>query len=191
MPPSASSKRPTRSALASVKAPLTWPKSSLSNTPSDTPPALTVTIGFAARPDTEWIARATRPLPVPFSPVISTLASEGPTRAIICEHGLHRPRLRDQRGLTLAAAAQQRIFRLEALAVAERPAQLGLRAQDREQARVLPRLLDEVAGAAAHGLDGDVDAAPGGHHDDRQRGSSARRWLSRSSPSWPDVVSRA
>ena len=52
VPPSASSKRPTRSILASVNAPLTWPNSSLSNTPSDTPPALTVTIGFVERPET-------------------------------------------------------------------------------------------------------------------------------------------
>ena len=43
VPPSASSKRPMRSALASVKAPFTWPNSSLSNTPSARPPALTVT----------------------------------------------------------------------------------------------------------------------------------------------------
>ena len=37
VPPSASSKRPTRSARASVNAPFTWPNSSLSNTPSDEP----------------------------------------------------------------------------------------------------------------------------------------------------------
>ena len=36
---------------------------------------------FAARAETACMARATSPLPVPFSPVISTLASEGPTRA--------------------------------------------------------------------------------------------------------------
>ena len=47
VPPSASSKRPTRSVLASVKAPLTWPNSSLSKTPSERPPALTVTSGRA------------------------------------------------------------------------------------------------------------------------------------------------
>ena len=80
MPPSASSKRPTRSVLASVKAPFTWPNSSLSKTPSDSPPALTVTSPLPARPDTAWIACATVPLPVPFSPVTRTLASDGPTR---------------------------------------------------------------------------------------------------------------
>ena len=38
---------PTRSVFASVNAPFTWPNSSLSNTPSDRPPALTVTSGLA------------------------------------------------------------------------------------------------------------------------------------------------
>ncbi len=47
VPPSASSKRPTRSAFASVNAPLTWPNSSLSKTPSERPPAFTVTSGPA------------------------------------------------------------------------------------------------------------------------------------------------
>ena len=47
VPPSASSKRPTRSVFASVNAPFTWPNSSLSNTPSDRPPALTVTSALA------------------------------------------------------------------------------------------------------------------------------------------------
>ena len=41
MPPSASSNRPARSALASVNAPFTWPNISLSNTLSGSPPALT------------------------------------------------------------------------------------------------------------------------------------------------------
>ena len=40
MPPSASSKRPTRSVFASVNAPFTWPNSSLSNTPSERPPSV-------------------------------------------------------------------------------------------------------------------------------------------------------
>ncbi len=85
--PSASSKRPMRSALASVNAPRTWPNSSLSKTPSAMPPAFTVTIGRVARGDTAWSACATRLLPVPFSPLMSTLASDGPTRAITSSTG--------------------------------------------------------------------------------------------------------
>ena len=42
---------------------------------------------------------------------------------------------------------------------------LGLFANRGEQALVVPGLLDEIAGAAAHGFDREVDAAPGGHHD--------------------------
>ena len=51
------------------------------------PPALTVTIGRLARGDTACSACATRLLPVPFSPVMSTLASDGPTRATISSTG--------------------------------------------------------------------------------------------------------
>jgi len=87
VPPSAISKRPTRSVLASVNAPFTWPKSSLSKTPSERPPAFTVARGREERRDTAWRARATVPLPVPFSPVMSTFASEGPTRAMSCNTG--------------------------------------------------------------------------------------------------------
>jgi hypothetical protein len=67
-----------------VNAPRTWPNSSLSNTPSETPPEFTITIGRDARLDTACSARATTPLPVPFSPSTRTFASEGPTREITC-----------------------------------------------------------------------------------------------------------
>ena len=39
----------------------------------------------------------------------------------------------------------------------------------REEVGVVPRLLDEVADAAAHRLDREVHRAPPGHHDDRQQ----------------------
>ena len=87
VPPSAISKRPTRSLLASVNAPFTWPNSSLSKTPSASPPVLTVTSGRVERSETECSVCATSPLPVPFSPVISTLASDGPTREITSSTG--------------------------------------------------------------------------------------------------------
>ena len=67
-----------------MNAPRTWPNSSLSKTPSETPPELTITIGRDARLDTACSARATTPLPVPFSPRIRTLASDGPTREMTC-----------------------------------------------------------------------------------------------------------
>ncbi len=49
-------------------------------------------------------------------------------------------------------------------------AELKLVFDDGEQARVVPRLGDEIARAAAHGFDGDIDGGPGGHDDDGQRG---------------------
>ena len=45
--------------------------------------------------------------------------------------------------------------------------QFDLGAQDRQQAFVLPRLLDEIASAAAHGFDGKSNVAPGRHDNDR------------------------
>ncbi len=38
----------------------------------------------------------------------------------------------------------------------------------RDEALVFPWLLDEVAGAALDAFDGEIDVAPGGHHDNRQ-----------------------
>ncbi len=82
------------------------------------------------------------------------------------EHGPHRRRFRDERGLVRALVAQQPVLGLEALAAAERAAQLHLRPDDGQNALVVPRLLDEVAGAAAHRLDREIDRAPRGHDDD-------------------------
>ena len=64
---------------------------------------------------------------------------------------------------------QRAVLGLEPLLAAQRARQLDLRAQDREQARVFPRFLDEVARAAPHRLDGHLHAAPCRHDDDGQR----------------------
>ena len=47
---------------------------------------------------------------------------------------------------------------------------LHLRPQHRQQSRVVPGLLDEVAGAAPHRLDRQIDATPRRHHHDGQSG---------------------
>src|SRR5947208_14533688 len=83
------------------------------------------------------------------------------------EHRLHSGRLGDQLGEALAA--QRTVFALELLAATQRPAELDLGAERGEQAAVVPRLLNEVARAAAHRLNRAVDTGPGGHHDDRGR----------------------
>ena len=68
-----------------------------------------------------------------------------------------------------ALAAQQRVLGLEPLPLAQRLAQFDLGPDDRQQPRVVPGLLDEVARAAPHRFDRDLDAAPRRHHDHRQR----------------------
>jgi hypothetical protein len=83
------------------------------------------------------------------------------------DHGPHRGRLRVQRGDPVKGEPR-RAFELPP--APERPAQLHLRAHDRQQPRVVPGLLHEVAGAAPHRFDGHLHGAPGRQHDDRQRG---------------------
>ena len=73
-----------RSTRASVKAPLTWPNSSLSAIPSASPPAFIVTSALPRRSLSACSHAATTSFPVPCSPVMSTLASEGATRSIVC-----------------------------------------------------------------------------------------------------------
>ena len=68
MPPSASSNLPLRAASAPVKAPFSWPNSSLSISSSGIAAQFTSTNGPSARRLCAWIARATSSLPVPFSP---------------------------------------------------------------------------------------------------------------------------
>jgi len=65
VPPSASSKRPTRRSIAPVNAPLTWPKSSLSTSPAEMALQLTLTSARSRRALRAWMARAISSLPVP------------------------------------------------------------------------------------------------------------------------------
>ncbi len=48
--------------------------------------------------------------------------------------------------------------------------QLELVAQDAEQARIVPWLLNEIVGAATHGLDREIDVGVRRHHDDGDLG---------------------
>ena len=67
-------------------------------------------------------------------------------------------------------AAQQPVLALESPGPPERAAELHLGANGGEQPVVVPGLLDEVTGAASHGLDRLLHAAPRGHHHGRQGG---------------------
>ena len=82
MPPSAVSSFPFFCATAPVNAPFSWPNSSLSSSVSVIAAQLIATNGFSARGLLRWMARATSSLPVPLSPVISTVESVGATRAM-------------------------------------------------------------------------------------------------------------
>ena len=81
VPPSASSKRPGREAAAPVKAPRSWPKSSLSRRASGSAAQFTGTKGRPARGPSSWMARATTSLPVPLSPRRRTVARLWATRS--------------------------------------------------------------------------------------------------------------
>ena len=80
VPPLAYSNLPTRSLEASVKAPFTWPKSSLSRMFSESAAQLRATKGLLFRGLFWWMAWATSSLPVPVSPCTSTVASVGAIR---------------------------------------------------------------------------------------------------------------
>ena len=64
---------------------------------------------------------------------------------------------------------KQLVLALEALATTKCAAELDLRSQDAEKTRVVPRLLYEIARAAAHRFHGELDAPPRGHDDDGKR----------------------
>ena len=80
MPPSACSKRPRRRLSAPVKAPFSWPNSSDSSSSLGMAEVFSAMNGLAARGECSCSARATSSLPVPDSPVISTVTLERDSR---------------------------------------------------------------------------------------------------------------
>ena len=79
VPLSAPSKRPLRMVMAPVKEPFSWPKSSVSRSVSGSAAQLTLISGWGLRGLARWMASATSSLPVPDSPVTSTVASDAAT----------------------------------------------------------------------------------------------------------------
>ena len=108
MPPWASSKRPLRSARASVKAPRTWPNISLSKSVDEMPPRFTLTNGRVGARLLRWSASATSSLPVPLSPVISTEASVGGDAADQLQHAQHLRIAADERAKSKRASSSSR-----------------------------------------------------------------------------------
>ena len=84
VPPSASSNFPRRSAAAPENAPFSWPKSSLSMSSVGIAAQFTFTNGPAANGLSRWMWAASSSLPVPDSPVNSTLTSDRATWAACC-----------------------------------------------------------------------------------------------------------
>ena len=78
-PPEASSICPGLVCSAPVNAPRSWPKSSDSRSGSGSAAQFTATNGPRLRADARWMNRATTSLPVPDSPVKSTVVSVGAT----------------------------------------------------------------------------------------------------------------
>ena len=94
VPPCASSKRPLRSPAAPVKAPFSWPNSSLSSKLSVSAAQFTLMKAASLRGLRKWMARAIASLPVPLSPRSSTVAREGAawcTSTNTCCIGLDSP----------------------------------------------------------------------------------------------------
>jgi hypothetical protein len=170
VPPLASRKRPGRAVRASVKAPRTWPKSSLSSRLCGTAAQLIATKGPLCRALIPWMARATSSLPVPLSPVTSTVASVEATRSM---------RLRISRIARLDPTS--------ALDGCARTTSLCSRRHLLAQAPVLHRALhgdrehvgvdglgEEVVGPGAHRPHGGLQVAVPGEHDHRHVGVHRR-----------------
>ena len=83
VPPSARAKRPRRFAVAPVKAPFTWPKSSDSSSASGMAAQFTLMSGMSCWALRAWMARAASSLPVPVSPVTSTVLFDRATSSIL------------------------------------------------------------------------------------------------------------
>ena len=179
-PPSADSKRPRFWVWASVKAPRSWPKSSLSRRCSGRAAQLTCRKGRSRRPLSKWMARATTSLPAPLSPSMSTVVVSEPERR-------GRPWCAPARWprscprWPASALAWRRSA--ESTAICRRVRAV---ARARSTAAVegveLEGLDQEVDGAVLHGLHRHVHRAVGRHHQHRQLGVERQGPLQRLHP---------
>ena len=90
VPPSASANLPFLVVVAPVKAPRTWPNSSDSSSVSGMAAQLTLMSGMSRCALRSWMARATSSLPVPVSPVMSTVLFVSRDQLGAADHVLHR-----------------------------------------------------------------------------------------------------
>ena len=161
VPPSACSSRPILVLCAPVKAPRSWPNSSDSRSSVDSAAQLTATNARSRLLPSVWMARATSSLPVPDSPVTSTVASASAARSTTRNRrriGSDWPTISPSRPFSGAPGAQ----------LARQPARPHLRQGrlDRGADLLVGERLDEVlVRAEAHGLDRRLHRRVRGHHD--------------------------
>ena len=162
VPPLACSNHPLRSRSAPVKAPLTWPNSSLSRMFSLRAAQLSGTNGLYRRGLLLWIALATSSLPVPLSPVIRTVADGRGDLAEPGDHRVHQRRVADH-----PLEAEPLVELLLELDVRPRqPLRLRDLVGDRPQLVDVERLGQVGGGAGLHGGDGGLDRAVAGQDHD-------------------------
>ncbi len=162
VPPEAVSKRPFLVATAPVKAPLTWPKSSLSSRGLGHAPAVDGHEGFAAPrgalvdgPCHEFLSRPALPLDEDAGGGGGDALDEGvdPPHLGVAAHDLAESLLLAQLDLEEDVLFAQRLL-LEGVP------------DDVDQLVHLEGLGDVVEGAKPDGLDGRIRAGVGGHEDD-------------------------
>ena len=162
MPPLAYSNRPMRSRSAPVNAPLTWPKSSLSSTFSLSAAQLSGTNGLFLRGLLMWMALATSSLPVPLSPVISTVAYVGAIwrslATTACMAG-ELPMTPSKPNFSLSCRCSSMLERCK-------PSRLRRLVGDRSQLVDIERFGQISRGPGLHGGDGRLDRAMAGEDHD-------------------------
>ena len=165
VPSWASSNRPGRSAVAPVKAPRMWPNSSHSSSCSGIAAQLIAVKLRSLRGLIRWMARARTSLPVPLSPVMSTVVLWRATRLATLEQVAHRLALADHQVLD-RAGAQARAQRLH---LAAQPLPLLGLPDGHGHFVGAERLVEVVVRALAHGGERGVLGAVGAHHDEERR----------------------
>ena len=184
MPPSASSNRPSRRAIAPVNAPFSWPNSSDSSIAGRQRGAVDAHERPRSRALLMWIARATISLPVPVSPRSSTVDVVGATCSTRAQHLAQRRRFADDGAeveLAVRVVRQHADVRRELLGeapvLAHQREALDRVREDAAQLLRVPRLGDVAVDAPeVDRLDQHVDVRERGDDDaDRVGADLARR----------------
>ena len=171
VPPSASTKRPRLGAVAPENAPRVCPKSSLSSRLSGRAVQFTATNGGSRAPAVEsardeLLSRAALPRDEDGRRRLSDLRHD------VAQRGHGRARADEGARAVLLDRAAQDLVRVTNPGLRERAL------DEEEHLRELEGLRQVVEGAALDGVDGGVDGAEGGHHDDRRRSCDDRARIS-------------